>query len=64
MDFAQVGVRTNIAFETNDIQATYEALKAKGVEFSQPPTKQPWGGVQAFFSDADGNVFQLNQTMG
>lgn len=59
---AHVGGPTNIAWETDDVPATYAALRAKGVEFTQPPTPQPWGGLQALFADQDGNVFQLNQT--
>jgi len=61
---AQVGGFTNIAWETEDMAATYEALRAKGVEFTQPPTRQPWGGIQAMFADQDGNLFLLYQSEG
>ncbi len=50
-----------IAFETEDIQATYEELKAKGVEFGRPPAKTPWGGMEAQFTDPFGNSFLLQQ---
>lgn len=60
----KAGILTNIAFEVDDVQATYEALRAKGVEFDQAPTKQPWGGLQARFADQDGNIFQLNSAGG
>lgn len=56
----KAGGMTNIAFEVDDVQAAYESLQAKGVEFSQAPSRQPWGGLQARFADPDGNVFQLN----
>lgn len=56
----QPGGQTNIAWEVDDLVAKYEELKAKGVEFPKPPTKQPWGGMQAFFADPDGNVMQLH----
>lgn len=59
---AQVGGFTNIAFETDDIQATYEELRAKGVQFTQPPTQQFWGRIEALFVDSDGNLFMLHQT--
>lgn len=58
---ARVGGFSNIAWETDNIQATYEALRAKGVEFTQPPAMQPWGGIQAAFADQDGNIMMLQQ---
>lgn len=58
---AQVGVQTPIVWETDDIQATYEDLNAKGVEFPQAPTQQFWGGFEATFKDSAGNLFKLLQ---
>jgi predicted enzyme related to lactoylglutathione lyase len=43
---------------TNDIQATYEELAARGVPFESPPTEMP-GGTQAVFRDPDGNGLVL-----
>jgi lactoylglutathione lyase len=54
-----IGIHTGIAFEVPDIDAAYEALKAKGVTFSMPPKRQAWGGDMAMFLDPDGNVLQL-----
>lgn len=45
-------------FETNDIYATYEELKGKGVEFSKEPTKEFYG-TEALFKDDSGNWFSL-----
>jgi len=59
---AQVGVQTPIVWETDDIQATYEELSAKGVEFPQAPTQQFWGGFEATIKDSAGNLFKLLQT--
>ena len=56
-----VGGFSRIAFSTDDIQATYEQLVARGVEFSEKPTRQFWGGMQAQFADPDGNVFLLSE---
>ncbi|WP_126248235.1 VOC family protein [Chitinophaga rhizosphaerae] len=42
----------------SDIYATYEELKAKGVEFIKPPTKEFYG-TEAFFKDDSGNYFSL-----
>lgn len=47
-------------FETDDCQATYQELLAKGVEFLQPPQVRPYG-VEAVFKDGCGNWFSLTQ---
>ncbi|MFC7522373.1 VOC family protein [Parapedobacter sp. GCM10030251] len=41
-----------------DIFATYEELKAKGVEFIKAPTEEFYG-MEAFFKDDSGNYFSL-----
>jgi catechol 2,3-dioxygenase-like lactoylglutathione lyase family enzyme len=58
---ARVGGSTNIVFSTEDIHATYEKLAARGVKFTDKPTRQVWGGIQGRFADPDGNVFLLVQ---
>ena len=45
-------------FQCNDIFATYEELKAKGVEFTKPP-KEEFYGNEALFIDDSGNWFSL-----
>ncbi len=50
-----------IAFETEDVQATYEQFNGKGVEFPRLPAKTPWGGIEAQFVDPFGNSFLLQQ---
>ncbi|ACU72530.1 Glyoxalase/bleomycin resistance protein/dioxygenase [Catenulispora acidiphila DSM 44928] len=45
---------------TDDCQATYEELSARGVEFVQPPKKRPYG-VEALFRDDSGNWFSLTE---
>jgi catechol 2,3-dioxygenase-like lactoylglutathione lyase family enzyme len=47
-------------FECDDIYATYEELKAKGVEFSKTPKKEFYG-IEALFKDDSGNWFSLGQ---
>ena len=47
-------------FECNDLLATYEELKAKGVEFKKPPTKEFYG-FEALLKDDSGNWFSLGQ---
>ena len=47
-------------FECNDLNATYEELKAKGVVFIKPPTKEFYG-YEALFVDDSGNWFSLGE---
>jgi len=47
-------------FECKDIFATYEELKAKGIEFTKEPKKEFYG-VEALFKDDSGNWFSLGQ---
>jgi predicted enzyme related to lactoylglutathione lyase len=54
-----IGGPTGMIFDTGDVKAAHSSLKAKGVRFTQEPTAQPWGGVEAQFSDPDGNVFSV-----
>jgi catechol 2,3-dioxygenase-like lactoylglutathione lyase family enzyme len=43
---------------TDDCQKTYDELSAKGVEFTQPPSKRPYG-VEAVMRDNSGNWLVL-----
>lgn len=56
-----VGRHTGIGLGVPDIDAAYKELTAKGVKFTMPPTKQPWGGVLATFADSEGNILYLDQ---
>ncbi len=49
-----------LLIKTDDIHKTYEALKAKGVEFQKPPTEEPYA-IEAVFKDNNGHVFSLHQ---
>jgi len=44
----------------DDVYATYEELKAKGVDFIQEPAERPYG-VEALFRDDSGTWFSLTQ---
>lgn len=54
-----IGGFSGFGFDADDLQATYDDLVAKGVNFTVPLTKQPWGAMMAQFTDPDGNVFML-----
>lgn len=47
-----------VGLATDDCQATYEELSAKGVEFIQPPQDRPYG-VEAMLRDNSGNRLVL-----
>ena len=58
------GPRSLQAVEVDDVDAAYEALKAKGVTFLRPPTDQPWGLRTAHFADPEGNPWEIHQSIG
>ena len=60
-DEAFTGRHSGIGFVVPDVDEAHAALAAKGVEFTMPPSKQPWGGYMAMFTDPDGNHFYLDQ---
>ena len=49
-------------FYTDDLQADYEAMKARGAEFTMPPTDVTASKI-AMLKDSCGNLIQLTQLM-
>jgi catechol 2,3-dioxygenase-like lactoylglutathione lyase family enzyme len=47
-------------FQCNDLMATYQELKLKGVEFKKEPTREFYG-FEALFKDDSGNWFSLGE---
>jgi predicted enzyme related to lactoylglutathione lyase len=45
---------------SEDCQADYEALKARGVEFTEAPEQRPYG-IDSGFRDPSGNSIRLTQ---
>jgi catechol 2,3-dioxygenase-like lactoylglutathione lyase family enzyme len=54
------GAAGGLFFSTDDVRASYEEMKAKGVEFVQEPVEQPYG-VDAGFRDPSGNHMRMAQ---
>ncbi len=54
----RVGSFVNMSYWCDDVEKTYEELKARGVEFLAPPQKQEWG-TYVIFKDSEGNTFCL-----
>jgi predicted enzyme related to lactoylglutathione lyase len=49
---------SNIFFYCDDLPKTYDGLRARGVEFPQPPVEQSFGWW-SMFQDNEGNRFAL-----
>ena len=58
LDLLAKGASGGLFFTTEDCRASYEELTARGVEFTQEPTEQPYG-VDAGFRDPSGNQFRM-----
>ena len=56
----QKGVFSGPVLECEDIYATYEELKGKGVEFTKAPTEEFYK-TEAVFKDNSGNWFSLGE---
>ena len=56
------GFAGTVFLTTDDCQASYEDLVARGVEFTEPPEPRPYG-IDAGFRDPSGNSFRLTQVM-
>ena len=57
-----IGRPTQIAFIAEDINATFELWRDRGVQFRSLPQRTLFGGTSATFADIDGNTFQLLAT--
>jgi catechol 2,3-dioxygenase-like lactoylglutathione lyase family enzyme len=54
------GAGGTLFLETDNCQAAYEELSARGVRFNDPPTNQPYG-IDTSFRDPSGNNIRLTQ---
>jgi catechol 2,3-dioxygenase-like lactoylglutathione lyase family enzyme len=48
-------------FKTDDLDATFEKVRASGAEVLQEPTSQPWGARDCAFRDPSGNLVRIAQ---
>src|SRR3954467_11207094 len=51
-----------IVFSSDDVDATFETLRASGAEVLQEPIDQPWGPRDCAFRDPSGNTVRIWQT--
>jgi uncharacterized glyoxalase superfamily protein PhnB len=54
------GFAGTVFLTTDDCRASYEELKARGVEFSEVPEDRPYG-IDAGFRDPSGNSVRITQ---
>jgi predicted enzyme related to lactoylglutathione lyase len=54
------GFAGTVFLTTDDCRASYEKLKARGVEFTEAPEERPYG-IDSGFRDPSGNSFRLTQ---
>jgi uncharacterized glyoxalase superfamily protein PhnB len=54
------GFAGTVFLTTDNCQASYEELKARGVEFSEEPTERPYG-IDSGFRDPSGNALRLTE---
>jgi catechol 2,3-dioxygenase-like lactoylglutathione lyase family enzyme len=52
------GFAGTVFLTTDNVQASYEELKKRGVEFSEEPEERPYG-IDSAFRDPSGNNFRL-----
>jgi uncharacterized glyoxalase superfamily protein PhnB len=54
------GVAATLFLTTDDCEASYKELRARGVEFTEAPEERPYG-IDSGFRDPSGNAFRLTQ---
>jgi uncharacterized glyoxalase superfamily protein PhnB len=59
-DLMAKGFTGTVFLTTDDVHASYEELKTRGVEFTEEPEERPYG-IDSGFRDPSGNSFRLTQ---
>ncbi len=55
------GLLRGVIFSTDDVDATFERIRAAGGEVLQEPIDQPYGVRDCAFRDPAGNMLRFNQ---
>jgi catechol 2,3-dioxygenase-like lactoylglutathione lyase family enzyme len=61
-DLVAKGAGGTLFLETDDCQASYDDLSARGIVFNDPPTPQAYG-IDTSFRDPSGNNIRLTQVL-
>ena len=59
-DLMAKGFAGTVFLTTDDVRASYEELKGRGVEFTEEPEERPYG-VDTGFRDPSGNSLRLTE---
>ncbi len=55
------GALNGVHFHSDDLDATFEKLRASGVEIVQEPTDQSWGARDGAVRDPSGNLVRIDE---
>ena len=55
------GALNGVHFHSDDLDASFEKLKAAGADIVQEPTDQPWGTRDLAMRDPSGNLVRIDQ---
>ena len=55
------GAMNGVHFRTDDLDATFEKVRATGAEVVQEPCEQPWGTRDFAVRDPSGNLVRIDQ---
>ena len=55
------GALNGVHFNTDDLDASFEKLRAAGAEIVQEPADQPWGTRDCAVRDPSGNLVRIDQ---
>ena len=55
------GAVNGVWFHSDDLDATFEKVRASGAEIVQEPTDQPWGTRDCAVRDPSGNMVRIDQ---
>jgi extradiol dioxygenase family protein len=59
-DLMAKGFASGVFLTADDVQAAYEELKGRGVEFTEAPSERPYG-IDSEFRDPSGNRIRLGK---
>jgi catechol 2,3-dioxygenase-like lactoylglutathione lyase family enzyme len=55
------GALNGVHFHSDDLDATFEHVRAAGAEIVQEPTEQPWGTRDFALRDPSGNLVRIDE---
>ncbi len=55
------GALNGVNFRTDDLDATFEKVRASGADIVQEPADQPWGTRDGAVRDPSGNLVRIDQ---